>query len=100
PLFAMGGVIGRLFREFAITVSVAVLASAVVSLTLTPVMCSLFLKKQGLHPPGRFNRVAERGFDWMIGAYERGLRFVFRHQFATLMTTLLLMAATGYLYVQ
>ncbi|HWD56853.1 MAG TPA: efflux RND transporter permease subunit, partial [Stellaceae bacterium] len=58
PLFAMGGVIGRLFREFAITVSVAVCASAVVSLTLTPVMCSLFLKEQGLHPTGRFNRAA------------------------------------------
>ena len=56
PLFAMGGIIGRLFREFAITVSVAVMASAVVSLTLTPVMCSLFLKEQGLHPQGRFNR--------------------------------------------
>ena len=55
-LRSMGGVIGRLFREFAITVSVAVVASAVVSLTLTPVMCSLFLKEQGLHPKGRFNR--------------------------------------------
>ena len=95
PLFAMGGIIGRLFREFAITVSVAVVASAVVSLTLTPVMCSLFLKEQGLHPTGRFNRAAERFFEWMIGAYDRGLHFVFRHQFAALMSTLLLMVATG-----
>jgi hydrophobe/amphiphile efflux-1 (HAE1) family protein len=100
PLFAMGGVIGRLFREFAITVSVAVVASAVVSLTLTPVMCSLFLKEQGLHPTGRFNKAAERFFDWMIGAYDRGLRFVFRHQFAALLSTLLLMVATAYLYMQ
>ncbi|HXP04934.1 MAG TPA: efflux RND transporter permease subunit [Stellaceae bacterium] len=100
PLFAMGGVIGRLFREFAITVSVAVVASAIVSLTLTPVMCSLFLKEQGLHPTGRFNRAAERFFDWMIGAYDRGLRFVFRHQFAALLSTLLLMVATGLLYAQ
>jgi hydrophobe/amphiphile efflux-1 (HAE1) family protein len=100
PLFAMGGVIGRLFREFAITVSVAVMASAVVSLTLTPVMCSLFLKEQGLHPQGRFNRAAERFFDRVIGAYDRGLNFVFRHQFAALVSTLLLMAATGYLYVE
>src|SRR5713226_7131723 len=100
PLFAMGGIIGRLFREFAVTVSVAVVASAVVSLTLTPVLCSLFLKKQGLHPAGRFNREAERFFEWMIGAYDRGLHFVFRHQFATLMSTLLLMVATGFLYVQ
>jgi hydrophobe/amphiphile efflux-1 (HAE1) family protein len=100
PLFAMGGVIGRLFREFAITVSVAVGASAIVSLTLTPVMCSLFLKEQGLHPQGRFNRAAERFFERMIGAYDRGLNFVFRHQFAALMSTLLLMVATGYLYMQ
>jgi hydrophobe/amphiphile efflux-1 (HAE1) family protein len=100
PLFAMGGVIGRLFREFAITVSVAVMASAVVSLTLTPVMCSLFLKEQGLHPQGRFNRAAERVFDRVIGAYDRGLNFVFRHQFMALVSTLLLMVATGYLYVQ
>src|SRR5271167_4727509 len=100
PLFAMGGVIGRLFREFAITVSVAVVASAIVSLTLTPVMCSLFLKEQGLHPQGRFNRAAERFFERMIGAYDRGLNFVFRHQFAALVSTLLLMVATGYLYVK
>jgi hydrophobe/amphiphile efflux-1 (HAE1) family protein len=100
PLFAMGGVIGRLFREFAITVSVAVVASAIVSLTLTPVMCSLFLKEQGLHPKGRFNRGAERFFERIIGAYDRGLNFVFRHQFAALMCTLLLMVATGYLYVK
>ena len=100
PLFAMGGVIGRLFREFAITVSVAVVASAIVSLTLTPVMCSLFLKEQGLHPQGRFNRAAERVFERVIGAYDRGLNFVFRHQFAALISTLLLMVATGYLYVK
>ena len=100
PLFAMGGVIGRLFREFAITVSVAVMASAVVSLTLTPVMCSLFLKEQGLHPKGRFNRAAERVFERVIGVYDRGLNFVFRHQFAVLVSTLLLMVATAYLYVQ
>jgi hydrophobe/amphiphile efflux-1 (HAE1) family protein len=100
PLFAMGGVIGRLFREFAITVSVAVMASAVVSLTLTPVMCSLFLKEQGMHSQGRFNRAAERFFARMIGTYDRGLNFVFRHQFAALVSTLLLMVATGYLYVK
>jgi hydrophobe/amphiphile efflux-1 (HAE1) family protein len=100
PLFAMGGVIGRLFREFAITVSVAVMASAVVSLTLTPVMCSLFLKEQGLHPKGRFNRAAERVFERVIGVYDRGLNFVFRHQFAVLVSTLLLMVATAYLYIQ
>ncbi|MGH7048470.1 MAG: efflux RND transporter permease subunit, partial [Stellaceae bacterium] len=99
PLFFMGGIIGRLFREFAVTVTAAVISSAVISLTLTPVLCSLFLKEQGLHPAGGFNRVAERGFDWMLRTYDCGLEFVFRHQLATLLSTLLLIVATGYLYV-
>jgi len=99
PLLFMGGIIGRLFREFAVTVSVAVIASGFVSLTLTPVLCSLFLKEQTLHGKGRFNRIAERGFDWMLRAYDRGLGFVFRHQLPALLSTLVLMAATGYLYV-
>jgi hydrophobe/amphiphile efflux-1 (HAE1) family protein len=99
PLLFMGGIIGRLFREFAVTVSVAVVASAFVSLTLTPVLCSLFLKEQTLHGRGHFNRIAERGFDWMLRTYDRGLGFVFRHQLPTLLSTLVLMVATGYLYV-
>jgi hydrophobe/amphiphile efflux-1 (HAE1) family protein len=99
PLFFMGGIIGRLFREFAITVSVAVLASAVVSLTLTPVLCALVLKQQGLHPTGRFSRICEAAFNAMLGAYDRGLNFVFRHQFPALMATLGLVAATAFLYV-
>jgi hydrophobe/amphiphile efflux-1 (HAE1) family protein len=99
PLLFMGGIIGRLFREFAVTVSVAVVASAFVSLTLTPVLCSLFLKEQTLHGRGRFNRIAERGFDWMLRHYDRGLGFVFRHQLPALLSTLVLMVATGYLYV-
>jgi multidrug efflux pump subunit AcrB len=100
PLFFMGGIIGRLFREFAVTVAVAVVASAVISLTLTPVMCSLFLKEDGLHPKGRFNRGAERVFQAALRRYDRGLNFIFRHQFAALIATLLLMVATGYLYVK
>src|SRR5712691_3015911 len=99
PLFFMGGIIGRLFREFAITVSAAVVASAIISLTLTPVLCALFLKQEGLHPKGRFNQAAERFYSAVLAFYDRGLNFVFRHQFATLMSTLLLMAATGFLYV-
>jgi multidrug efflux pump len=100
PLFFMGGIIGRLFREFAVTVAVAVMASAVVSLTLTPVLCSLFLKQEGLHPKGRFNRGAEWVFRAALNRYDRGLRFIFRHQFAALLATLLLMGATGYLYTK
>src|SRR6201987_2166488 len=99
PLLFMGDIIGRLFREFAMTVSVAVIASAFVSLTLTPVLCSLFLKEQTLHGRGRLNQIAERGFEWMLRTYDRGLGFVFRHQLPTLLSTLVLMAATGYLYV-
>jgi hydrophobe/amphiphile efflux-1 (HAE1) family protein len=99
PLLFMGGIIGRLFREFAVTVSVAVIASAFVSLTLTPVLCSLFLKEQGLHGAGRLNQIAERFFDGFINLYDRGLQFVFRHQLPTFLSTLLLIVATGYLYV-
>src|SRR5262250_398181 len=99
PLFFMGGIIGRLFREFAVTVAVAVVASAVISLTLTPVMCSLFLKQEGLHPKGRFNRGAERVFQAALTGYDRGLHFIFRHQLSALVATVLLMVATGYLYV-
>jgi multidrug efflux pump subunit AcrB len=99
PLFFMGGIIGRLFREFAITVSVAVMASAVISLTLTPVLCSRSLQQKSLHPTGRFNALAERAFDAMLRAYDRGLVFVFRHQFMALLATIGLIVATGILYV-
>ena len=101
PLLFMGGIIGRLFREFAVTVSVAVIASAAISLTLTPVMCSLFLKSHSdERPPGRLSRMAEAGFQLMLRGYDRGLRFVFRHQFITLMSTILLMVMTGLLYMK
>jgi hydrophobe/amphiphile efflux-1 (HAE1) family protein len=99
PLLLMGGIIGRLFREFAVTVSVAVIASAVISLTLTPVMCSLFLKARSEeHRPNRLNRLAERGFDAFLRGYDRGLRYVLRHQPSMLIATLALMIGTGYLY--
>ncbi|HEX3413925.1 MAG TPA: efflux RND transporter permease subunit, partial [Stellaceae bacterium] len=99
PLLFMGGIIGRLFREFAVTVSVAVIASAFVSLTLTPVLCSLFLKEQGLRGAGRLNQIAERFFVGFLNLYDRGLRFVLRHQLPTFLSTLVLIFATGYLYV-
>jgi multidrug efflux pump subunit AcrB len=99
PLFFMGGIIGRLFREFAVTVSVAVVASAFISLTLTPVMCSLFLKKHDARAAGRLNRAAEAFFTWMLSAYDRGLRWVFRHQPLMLAATLGLIVLTGYLYM-
>ena len=98
PIFFMGGIVGRLFHEFAATVSIAVLASAFFSLTLTPVLCSLFLKSAHEQHKSRLNRVAERGFEAVLRAYDRGLGFVFRHQRATLVSTLLLAVATVYLY--
>jgi hydrophobe/amphiphile efflux-1 (HAE1) family protein len=99
PIFFMGGIVGRLFHEFAATVALAVLASAFFSLTLTPVLCSLFLKPAHEQRKSRLNQAAERVFAAVLRAYDRGLGFVFRRQFATLMVTLLLVAATGYLYV-
>ncbi len=99
PLLFMGGIIGRLFREFAVTVSVAVVASAAISLTLTPVLCSLFLKEQAHQSPGRLNQILEAGFNSMLRTYDRGLGFVFRHQLPTLLSTVALIFLTGYLYV-
>jgi hydrophobe/amphiphile efflux-1 (HAE1) family protein len=99
PIFFMGGIVGRLFHEFAATVAIAVLASALFSLTLTPVLCSLFLKSAREQQKSRLNLAAERGFEAVLRAYDRGLRFVFRHQPATLAATLLLAAATVVLYV-
>ena len=81
PLFFMGGIIGRLFREFAVTVSVAVVASAAVSLTLTPVMCSLFLKREDRSDRRPAQPHGERSLPGWVGYYDRGLHLVFRHQF-------------------
>ncbi len=99
PLLFMAGIVGRLFREFAMTVTTAVLVSGFISLTLTPVMCSLFLRRESDRPKGRFNRAAEAFFDWMIRGYDRGLRWVLRHQLSMLAATLALIVLTGFLYV-
>jgi multidrug efflux pump subunit AcrB len=99
PLLFMGGIVGRLFREFAVTVTVAVVMSAFVSLTLTPVMCARFLKRESEHKRGRLNQMAENAFDAMVRGYDRGLRWVLRHQFPTLVSTIVLIFVTGWLYV-
>jgi len=99
PLLLMGGIVGRLFREFAVTVTVAVIVSAFVSLSLSPVMASLFLKRETGHAKNPFNRAAERFFDWMIRSYDRGLVWVFRHQFLALISTLTLIVVTAVLYI-
>jgi hydrophobe/amphiphile efflux-1 (HAE1) family protein len=98
PLLLMSGIIGRLFHEFAMTVTIAVIASAFIALTLTPTMCSLFLTREHDSPPGRINRAFEGFFQRMLAGYDRGLNWVFRHQFLTLLSTIALIALTGYLY--
>jgi HAE1 family hydrophobic/amphiphilic exporter-1 len=97
PLFLMGGYVGKLFQEFAITVSVSLVLSLLISLTLTPMMCARLLKHEtGRH--GWLYRVSERGFDALLGVYERGLKVALRHRFVTLMVMFGTIAVTGYLY--
>jgi hydrophobe/amphiphile efflux-1 (HAE1) family protein len=98
PLFLMSGYVGLLFREFAITVSVALVLSLVISRTLTPMMCAYLLKPES-HEHGRLYRWSERGFDLLLNAYEAGLKVVLRHRFITLMVMIGTIVVTGYLYV-
>ena len=99
PLLFMTGIVGRLFREFAITLSVAVAVSAVVSLTLTPMMCSRMLLAQKEEKHGRFFQFTEDFFLGMLNAYDRSLQWVLRHQLFTLMVAVAAMIATLMLYV-
>ncbi|WP_426440983.1 efflux RND transporter permease subunit [Bradyrhizobium genosp. P] len=98
PLFFMGGYVGLLFREFAITVSVALVLSLVISRTLTPMMCAYLLKPES-QQHGRLYRWSERGFDALLGIYEAGLKVVLRHRLITLMVMVSTIVVTGYLYV-
>ncbi|RXG86200.1 efflux RND transporter permease subunit [Bradyrhizobium vignae] len=98
PLFLMSGYVGLLFREFAMTVSVALVLSLVISRTLTPMMCAYLLKPE-THEHGRLYRWSERGFDLLLRAYEAGLKVVLRHRFVTLMVMIGTIVVTGYLYV-
>jgi hydrophobe/amphiphile efflux-1 (HAE1) family protein len=95
PLLLMGGIIGRLFREFAITVTASIAVSALVSLTLAPMLCSHFMRPQSSHNPGRVYRVIEGGFDAMLSFYRRTLDIVLRHQPVTLAVFFATMALTG-----
>jgi len=98
PILLMGGIVGRLFREFAVVLSVAIAMSLLISLTLTPTMCAKFLRGQGEKKHGRFYRASEWAFDRLLGAYGRGLNVVLRHQFLTLMVTIATAALSVYLY--
>jgi multidrug efflux pump len=97
PLFLMGGYVGKLFQEFAVAISVSLVLSLLISLTLTPMLCSRLLKPEnGKH--GRLYRLSERGFDGLLALYERGLKVALRHRFVTLLVMLGTIAVTGYLY--
>lgn len=98
PLLLLGGIIGRLFREFAVTVSMCIAVSAFVALTLSPMMASRFLRRESETGHGRVYQLTERMFDGMLRAYERGLDGVLRHQFATLCVFLTTLVITGYLF--
>ncbi len=98
PLLLMGGIVGRLFREFAVTVTAAIAVSVVVSLCATPMLASRFLEREPEHH-GRVYRFIESGFDIMLAAYQRGLDVVFRHQFVTLCVFLATMAVTAVMFV-
>ncbi len=98
PVLFMGGILGRLLHEFAVVITVAILVSGVVSLTLTPMLCSRFLRPPGNERHGRSYMVLEKFFDGMRHAYERSLTWVLKHRFVTLMISLLLLPVTFALF--
>jgi len=98
PLLFMGGIIGRLLHEFAVTIGVAILVSGFVSLTLTPMLCSRYLRHQHKENHGRLFNFSERVFDSWLRGYDRSLKVVLRHKFVTLMISFLVIGLTYYLY--
>jgi multidrug efflux pump len=99
PLLFMGDVVGRLFREFAVTLAVTIIISAVVSLTLTPMMCSRILRHNPEATQGRFYQASERVFESLIGFYGRTLKVVLRFQTLTLLVALGTLVLTIFLYI-
>jgi hydrophobic/amphiphilic exporter-1 (mainly G- bacteria), HAE1 family len=99
PVLFMGGIIGRLLHEFAVTISAAILISGFVSLTLTPMLCSRFLAHKERAQHGKLFRFSELFFDGMLHVYDWGLKKVLKHRLATVFVSLLVLVATGYLFV-
>jgi hydrophobe/amphiphile efflux-1 (HAE1) family protein len=99
PLFLMGGVVGLLFREFAVTVAISILVSVLVSLTLTPMLCAKLLPAAGHTKEGPISRALEAFFTWLVHIYDRGLIVALRHRRITLSVMIATMAVTGYLFV-
>jgi multidrug efflux pump len=99
PLLFMGDIVGRLFREFAVTLSVTILFSAIISLTLTPMMCSLLLRQKDQAKHGRLYEWSERAFNNTIAFYGRTVKFVLKHQTVTLLITIGTLVATIWMYI-
>jgi HAE1 family hydrophobic/amphiphilic exporter-1 len=99
PLLLMGGIIGRLFREFAVTLAMTIFVSMVVSLTLTPMMASRFLRAHGETKHGKFYQWSERAFDALLNAYERGLDVAMRWKLTTLLIFFATLGLSVYLFV-
>ena len=99
PLLLMGGIIGRLFREFAITMTTTIVVSAFVALTLSPTMCALFLRDEKHAKHGKAYMVIERAFDKLLAGYTRGLDICLDHKRTTLLTFIITVAATVLLYI-
>jgi hydrophobe/amphiphile efflux-1 (HAE1) family protein len=100
PLFLMSGIVGLLFREFAVTVAVAIVVSVIVSLTLTPMMCARVLSAEGEARQGLLSRLFERFFEGLAAAYDRGLVVALRHRFVTLLVMISTIVATLVLFVE
>jgi multidrug efflux pump subunit AcrB len=101
PLLFMGGLIGRLFHEFAVTLSSAILVSGVISLTLTPMLCSRFLRSESSYgKPGIFYRALEGAFNWLLAAYEGALKWVLRYQTIMIGVAVVTLFATIALYIE
>ncbi len=99
PVLFLGGVLGRLFKEFAVTICVAILISGVVSVTLTPMLCSRFLRGAHHAKHGWFYRITESFFQGMLRVYDHSLQFVLRHRPAMMVSFVVVLAATGYMFV-
>ncbi len=100
PVLFMGGILGRLFKEFSITICVAILISGVVSVTLTPMLCSRFLRSSREQRKSWFYRVTERFFDGMLHSYDVSLQWVLRYRPATMIFFFVVLAATLYMFVK
>jgi multidrug efflux pump len=98
PILLMGGIVGKLFREFAVTLSVAIAVSLLVSLTATPMLCARFLKSRDESRHGRIYRASERAFNWLHNEYATGLRWVLRHQWLILGVVIGTVILNGYLF--